>query len=98
MGLFDFLKSKERPAEKLFQLKVNRPECDITKTQVMVEMFRIPQDQRDDRWREKFCDNVQTASYACGSPQTFTGPDGFPYFILRTPEARKPFESFCIRN
>ncbi|MBL0316637.1 MAG: hypothetical protein IPP69_12945 [Flavobacteriales bacterium] len=45
-----------------------------------------------------FYENVQTASYACGSPQIFNGPDGFPYFVLRTPEANKPFESFCIRN
>lgn len=98
MGLFDFLKTKDKQAETIVQPKVDRPECDITKTQVMVDLFQIPQEQRDDNWRQTFYDNVQTASYACGNPQIFTGPDGFPYFILRTPEPNKPFESFCIRN
>ena len=98
MGLFDFLKTKERLQEKIVQPKVDRPECDITKTQTMVDLFKIPQEQRDDNWRQTFYDNVQSASYACGNPQTFTGPDGFPYFVLKTPEANQPFESFCIRN
>ena len=98
MGLFDFLKIKDKPQEKIEQPKVDRPECDITKTQTMVDLFKIPQEQRDDNWRQTFYDNVQSASYACGNPQTFTGPDGFPYFVLKTPEANKPFESFCIRN
>jgi hypothetical protein len=98
MGLFDFLKTKDKQTEIIAQPKVDRPECDITKTQVMVDLFKIPQEQRDDNWRQTFYENVQTASYACGNPQIFTGPDGFPYFILRTPEPSKPFESFCIRN
>lgn len=98
MGLFDFLKTKDKPTEKIVQAKVDRPECDITKTQVMVDLFKIPEEQRDDNWQQAFYDNVQTASYACGDPQVFTGPDGFPYFTLRTPEPNKPFESFCIRN
>lgn len=98
MGLFDFLKPKDKQTEKIVQPKVDRPECDITKTQVMVELFQVPQEQRDDKWRRTFYENVQTASYACGNPQIFTGPDGFPYFTLRTPEPNKPFESFCIRN
>src|SRR5688572_16066274 len=98
MGLFDFLKSKDKQTENISQPKVDRSECDITKTQVMVDLFQTPQEQRDDNWRQAFYDNVQTASYACANPQIFTGPDGFPYFILRTPEPNKPFESFCIRN
>ena len=64
----------------------------------MVDLFQIPQEQRDDNWRQTFYDNVQSASYACGNPQIFAGPDGFPYFVLKTPEANQPFESFCIRN
>lgn len=75
-----------------------RPECDITKTQVMVDLFKIPQEERDDNWHQQFYDNVKTASYASDDPQVFTGPDGFPYFVLRTPEPNKPFESFCINN
>jgi hypothetical protein len=80
------------------QLKSDRPECDIAKTQTMVDLFQIPQDERDDKWQQSFCEQVQTASYACGNPQIFTGPDSFPYFILKTPEPNQPFESFCIRN
>lgn len=98
MGLFDFLKTKDKPAEKISPAKIDRPECDISKTQVMVDLFQVPQGQRDDNWQQAFCDNVQTASFACGDPQVFTGPDGLPYFVLRTPEPNKPFESFCIRN
>jgi len=98
MGLFDFLKNKNKPEEKIAQAKVDRPECDITKTQTMIDLFGIPKDQRDEEWRRSFYDNVQSASYACGNPQVFKGPDGFPYFILKTPEANQPFESFCIRN
>lgn len=98
MGLFDFLKTKDKTIEKPVQPKVDRPECDITKTQVIVDLFQIPQEQRDDNWRQTFYDNVQTASFACGNPQIFKGPDGFPYFVLQTPEPNKPFESFCIRN
>ncbi len=98
MGLFDFLKTKDKAIENPVQPKVDRPKCDITKTQVIVELLQIPQEQRDDNWRQTFYDNVQTASFACGNPQIFNGPDGFPYFVLQTPEPNKPFESFCIRN
>lgn len=98
MGLFDFLKTKDKTIKKPVQPKADRPECDITKTQLMVDLFKIPQEQRDENWRQTFYDNVQTASFACGNPQVFNGPDGFPYFVLQTPEPNKPFESFCIRN
>ena len=98
MGLFDFLKTKDKPTEKVDQTKIDRPECDITKTPLMIDLFQTPKEQRDDDWRRTFYENAQNASYACGSPQTFTGPDGFPYFILKSPEPNKPFESFCIRN
>ena len=98
MGLFEFLKTKGKPAEKITPTKGDRPECDITKTQLMVDLFKIPEEQRDDSWRQTFFDTVQTASYACGDPQILEGPDGFPYFVLQTPEPNKPFKSFCIRN
>ena len=98
MGLFDFFKPKEKQQEKILKPKVDRLECDITKTQTMVNLFKIPQEQRDENWRQTFYNNVQSASYACGNPQIFDGPDGFPYFVLKTPEANQSFESFCIRN
>lgn len=98
MGLFNFLKTKDKPTNQTPKVKVERPECDISKTQVMVDLFQIHHDKRDDAWHKSFYENVQTASYACGSPQILNGPDGFPYFVLRTPDENKPFESFCIKN
>lgn len=64
----------------------------------MVDLFTVPADQRDEAWRQRFYEHVPTASFACGNPQVFNGPDDFPYFVLSTPEPNKPFESFCIRN
>ena len=75
-----------------------RPECDISKTEIMVRLFQVPQAQRDEAWRSTFLQNVETASFACGDPQVFEGPDGFPYFVLRSPQPNTSFESFCIRN
>lgn len=75
-----------------------RPECDISKTSILAQLFTIPQEQRDEQWRNTFLENVETASFRCGSPQILQGPDGFPYFALFTPEPMTPFESYCIRN
>ena len=98
MGLFDFLKPKNKAEDMSSQPGINRPECDITKTQIMVDLFQVAANERDDEWRNNFYAHVQTASFACGDPQVFNGPDGFPYFVLKTPEPGKPFESFCIHN
>jgi hypothetical protein len=97
MGLLDLFKPKSKSTNQPSN-KPGRAECDISKTQVMIDLFQIPEDKRNDDWKKSLFENVQSASYSCSSPQTFTGPDGFPYFILRTPEADKPFESFCIKN
>lgn len=98
MGIFDIFKTKKNPTENIQQKKADRPECDILKTQIMVDLFSVPREQRDDKWKQSFLESVQTASFACGNPQVTIGPDGFPYFSLLTPEPHKPFESFCIRN
>lgn len=98
MSLLDFFKPKEKTAPSQENIPANRPECDISKTHVIVKLFSIPPDKRDEQWYRSFYQNVATASFAGGTPQVLTGPDGFPYFILRTPEANQPFESFCIQN
>jgi hypothetical protein len=72
--------------------------CDINKTQKIVDLFAIPSDQRDIAWKKQFFEDVFDASFACGDPQVFHGPDGFPYFQLSTPEPYKAFDSFCICN
>ena len=98
MGLFDFLLKKPAPAPPIKIIPPDRPEADISKTYIVVQLFNTPREERDDKWRQQFYENVATASFACDTPQVLTGPDGFPYFILRTPEENKPFESFCIKN
>jgi hypothetical protein len=72
--------------------------CDIQKTAKVDALFSVPFQQRDDGWKKQFFDDVFDASFACGNPQVFHGPDGFPYFQLFTPEPYKAFDSFCICN
>ncbi len=73
-------------------------ECDINKVQVLLDLFAIAQEKRDEEWREKFYANVVDASFRCETPQIFRGPDGFPYFSLLSPKPLKSFDSFCICN
>src|SRR6266700_1829474 len=73
-------------------------ECDVSKIDSIVDLFQIPDDQRDDHWKQHFYDAVIDASFACRDPQVFGGPDGFPYFALMTPEPFKAFESYCLCN
>jgi hypothetical protein len=98
MGLLDIFKTKEKPAETFQQKKADRPECDISKTQTIVDLLLIPKDHRDEKWKFSFLENVITASFRCNAPQVTIGPDAFPYFALLTPEPHKSFESFCINN
>lgn len=75
-----------------------RGECDISKTQIMLDLFAVDVEQHDEGWEKEFLDNVQAASFACSAPQVTLGPDGFPYFALSTPEPYQGFESFCVLN
>jgi hypothetical protein len=71
---------------------------DLEKTGLLVGLFNIPPEQRDESWKRKFLDNVVDASFACGDPQVLTGPDGYPYFQLILPEPGKPFTCYVIRH
>jgi hypothetical protein len=73
-------------------------ECNISKVQVLLDLFAVSPEQRDDEWRNKFYANVVDVSFRCETPQLFAGPDGFPYFSLLSPEPHIGFESFCICN
>jgi hypothetical protein len=73
-------------------------ECDITKVQVLTDLFAFSPERRDEGWRDRFFENVVDASFRCETPQVFIGPDGFPYFSLLNPEPGKPFDSFCLCN
>jgi len=73
-------------------------QCDISKVEPLLELFKAPQPQRDAQWHEQFYAIVADASFRCETPQVFAGPDGFPYFSLLSPEPFKPFDSFCLSN
>jgi hypothetical protein len=73
-------------------------ECNINGTHQIVQLLAARPPEPDDAWRTQFYNTVYDASFACGDPQVLTGPDGFPYFTLFTPEPNQPFESFCICN
>ena len=75
-----------------------RQECDIAKTGKIYEHLNVPKNNRDANWKKQFLVDVKTASFRCGNPQVFIGPDKFPYFALHLPEENKAFESFCIMN
>ncbi|MEO6637529.1 MAG: hypothetical protein ABIN25_04590 [Ginsengibacter sp.] len=98
MAFFDFLKTKRSSVQQPPPVVSQRDECDISKTQIVVDLLKIPREKRDDSWHKAFFGNVATASFQCSTPQVLTGPDGFSYFILKTPELNKPFESFCLKN
>jgi len=98
MALFNFLKQKPAAAIMMNPTASNNHECDINKTKIITELLKLPPERRDKRWQQSLYQNVATASFACATPQTLTGPDGFTYFILKTPEVNKHFESFCIQN
>jgi hypothetical protein len=73
-------------------------ECDIGKVEILLDLFEVEKGQRDEAWIERFHANVADASFRCETPQIFSGPDGFPYFSLLSPEPLKSFEPFCICN
>ncbi len=66
--------------------------CDIAKVDAVSSLLKVSQNERGAKWRACFFSAVVDASFACGSPQLFTGPDGFPYFALLSPEPYKSFE------
>lgn len=71
---------------------------DLEKTSILNELFAVEGEQRNENWRAKFLENVADASFVCSDPQVISGPDGFPYFVLNTPEPNKPFQCYVIKN
>jgi hypothetical protein len=97
MKLFNFLSGnkKQTVTEETITPRI---ECDINKTQALVPLLQVPREQRDEQWQQQFLQLIQHASMEAGDPEVQTGPDGFPYFVLRTPVPGRAFESFCIHN
>ncbi|MBD8349492.1 hypothetical protein [Dysgonomonas sp. HGC4] len=71
---------------------------DLEKTTILNELFKVEGELRDENWRAQFFENVADASFACSDPQIISGPDGFPYFVLNTPEPNKQFQCYVIKN
>lgn len=71
---------------------------DLKKTEILTELFKVKGELRDEVWRDAFLANVADASFVCSDPQVISGPDGFPYFVLNTPEPNKPFQCYVINN
>ena len=71
---------------------------DLAKTSETLRLLQTPPQARDEAWRAVFYAAVVDASFAANSEQVMSGPDGFPYFILRTPPAGVGFEPFCISH
>ncbi|MDL5048776.1 hypothetical protein QQ054_22440 [Oscillatoria amoena NRMC-F 0135] len=71
---------------------------DINKTKIVVGLLQVPPDQRDEQWHTQYHANILNAAFTCGNPQVVTGPDGFPYFMLKYPEPQKKFNPFSLQS
>ncbi len=71
---------------------------DLSKTQQLDELLKVPREQRDQGWQDRFFAVIVDASMATTSGQVNQGPDGLPYFVLNLPPAGQPFETFCISH
>jgi len=85
------------PAERRFHLDRGRM-FDLTKTGQLAALFAVPRDQRESAWVASFWDAAWCGSVALAEPQTFHGPDGFPYLRLDLPRPETAFESQCLAN
>jgi hypothetical protein len=98
MGLFNFFKTKEEPSDFGSDYKLRKFKCDTDKLQVIIDLVKVPFEERDKLWEKTFFENIDTAGFSESIPQIKIGSDGFPYFILKTNEKFNPFESYCIRK
>lgn len=71
---------------------------DLEKTKNLSELFAVPKEARDDKWKEKFLANVDAASFRCTDQQIILGPDGFMYAALYLPEPNKEFQCFVVKH
>ena len=105
MGLFDLLRraapQPEPPpipatADRRFHGERARM-FDLARTGELAALFAEPRDQRRAEWCARFWDAAWCASAELASPDTFAGPDGFPYLRLNLPRDG-PFDSQCLAN
>lgn len=73
-------------------------EIDIDLTDKLVELFQIPQGDRDAGWRHDFLLTVPNAALTLAEPEVQKGPDGFPYLQLLIPPDDTEFKGFSISH
>lgn len=79
-------------------LEFRMVECDARLVEPVNRLLQAAPDHRDEKWRREFLNAVVNASFSCGNPQVFIGPDGFSYFGLHSPPADRSFHPYCICN
>jgi hypothetical protein len=72
------------------------PVPDISRTPQVVTLLAVPPELRDASWVDAFFDAITNASFAAGEPRMIQGPDGFPYFVLRTPDPHQLFDAYSV--
>jgi hypothetical protein len=105
MGIRDWFRRSEAqappptapPGEERFHLDRSRM-FDLGKTAELGALFAVDGGRRDSAWIERFFDAAWCGSVALAEPQTFTGPDGFPYLRLDLPRPHTGFDSQCLAN
>ncbi|MBK7407259.1 MAG: hypothetical protein IPL49_18700 [Saprospirales bacterium] len=79
-------------------MEENNNTCDPAKTHALETLFEVPKEARDESWLAPFLEAIPTAGLASADPQVLSGPDGFPYFALYSPQPGQDFEPFCIQQ
>lgn len=55
-------------------------------------LLQLPESSRDENWERQFLDAILAAKVEPVGDQAQAGPDGWPYFLVRTvPNAQEPF-------
>jgi hypothetical protein len=74
------------------------PEINIDLTDKLVELFKIPQGDRDAGWTHDFFKTVPNAALTLAEPEVQKGPDGFPYLQLLIPPEDGEFKGYSISH
>ncbi len=71
---------------------------DLAKTARLMDLFQVPHPKRDATWVNVMLENVAHASFAEHAPQVLDAPDGFRYFILKSPPIGAGFNAFSVEH
>lgn len=70
----------------------------LKKAAAIYQLSQTPEGSRDEAWASVFLENVPEAFFITSEPQVMKGPDGFPYFVLKSPEPETEFQPCFIRD